>query len=70
MKQRKRIAAFVLAAAMVFSTLPLNVLAVETQQLPQVCVSITLSTSPTAATPKVQREPPVTMNTTRTAIPL
>ena len=29
MKQRKRIAAFVLAAAMVFSTLPLNVLAVE-----------------------------------------
>lgn len=30
MKQRKRIAAFVLAAAMVFSTLPLNVLAVET----------------------------------------
>ncbi len=30
MKQRKRIAALVLAAAMVFSTLPLNVLAVET----------------------------------------
>ena len=29
MKQQKRIAAFVLAAAMVFSTLPLNVLAVE-----------------------------------------
>ena len=29
MKQRKRIAAFVLAAEMVFSTLPLNVLAVE-----------------------------------------
>lgn len=70
MKQRKRIAAFVLAAAMVFSTLPLNVLAVEPQQLPQVCVSITLSTPPTAATPKVQREPLVTMNTMRTATPL
>ena len=31
MKQQKRIAAFVLAAAMVFSTLPLNVLAMEPQ---------------------------------------
>lgn len=70
MKKRKRKDTFVLAAAMVFSTLPLNVLAVEPQQLPQVCVSITLSTSPTAATPKVQREPLVTMNTMRTATPL
>lgn len=70
MKQQKRIAAFVLAAAMVFSILPLNVLAMEPQQLQEVCVSITLSTPPTAATPKVQREPPVTMNTMRTATPL
>ena len=70
MKRRKRKDTFVLVAVMLFSVLLMNVLAMEPQQLPEVCVSITLSTPPTAATPKVQREPPVTMNTMRTATPL
>ena len=70
MKRRKRKDTFVLVAVMLFSVLLMNVLAMEPQQLQEVCVSITLSTPPTAATPKVQREPPVTMNTMRTATPL
>ena len=61
MKKRKRMAAFALAAAMVFSALPVNTLAVYAY--------IIRSILPIAATPLLQTARPADTSTPGTAIP-